>query len=174
MEAHERSPYFNQIKDRLVLRDMAKEKVSAFVIKERNDIAYIFDASRIRELMAAKFTSYRQLPEVVFVKTTFPVRMTKPTPYEDLFTIAIMRSMAAGAMDKVCRDHNERIYSILRKSPNVAEEESPMPLSLRSLGAIFAVWSSGCVLAFFVFILESCVKKVVQLSATETLESSDL
>jgi len=149
------SPYFNQIKDKLVLHDFDKEKLSEIVQKD-SEVAYIFKTQKAQELLA--HLSYRLLPEVIYTSVTVPVRMTRPTPYEGIFTTAMMRSIAAGAMDKISQEYNHRVLLRRGWSSNL-DEKGPRQLPLRSFFSLLVVWSSGCALAFLVFILEYCSKK---------------
>jgi len=146
----ETSVYFHPIKHKLVEIDMA-EALAKFVKKDRHDIAYIIKTRTAFELFWEM--PYRLLPEVICTYSSFPVRMTRPSPYEELFVMAVMRSLAAGALDKAYKDFRRRnvrqeVSSVLRR------EKGIKPLSLDSFDAIFVVWFSGCGIAFLVFVIE--------------------
>ena len=154
----EASSYFHQIKHKLIEVDLA-EAPSKFVKKGRSDIAYIIKARRAFQLFQEM--PYRLLPEVIFTFPSFPVRMTRPSPYEELFVIAMMRSLAAGALDKVLLDFRRRNFrqteSLVLRRKSVAK-----PLSLDSFDAMFVVWFTGCGIAFLVFVVECCFKHIGQ------------
>jgi len=145
------SQYFNKTEPKLVVFDPKKVEVSKMVEKDRSDIAYIMKTRKAVELFGNM--PYRLLPEVIFTSLLLPVRMNRPSPYEELFVMAMMRSIAAGALDKVSRDFLQRnfrrsVSSVLRR------ERGAKPLSLDSFDAIFVVWFSGCAIAFLVFVGE--------------------
>jgi len=139
-----------QIKHKLTNSEK-KGNPSTLVKRDRHDIAYIVDRQDGEEWFANM--SYRFLPEVMYTFSTIPIRMTRPSPYEDIFSRAMMRCMAAGAMDKVFRERRHSLL-LLSRSSTIGDEKVPKPLLLSSFGTLFVVWSLGCTAAFFVFLAE--------------------
>jgi len=153
----EASSYFHQIKHKLVEVDLA-EAPSKFVKKDRRDIAYIIKSRRAFALFR-ETPAYRLLPEVISTYSSFPVRMTRPSPYREVFEMAVMRSLAAGALDKASKEYHQQnyrhsVFSVL------TGEKVTKPLSLDSFDAMFVVWFSGCGIAFFVFVVECRFKQI--------------
>jgi len=155
----EASPYFNRIEHTgsLVELDIRKVPPHKFVQKDRRDIAYILHRLRANEML--EYMPYRLLPNVIHTFISFPVRMTKPSPYQDIFEIAVMRSLAAGALDKVSEEYRQRNF---RRSVYLflIGEKGTKPLSLDSFDAMFVVWFSGCGIAFLVFVVECWFKQI--------------
>jgi len=151
------SPYFHQIKHKLVEIDIATVRPSEFIKKDRHDIAYIIKTRKAYELFQKM--PYRLLPEVITTFPSFPVRMTRPSPYQEIFEMAVMRSLAAGALDKCSQDFRRRNFrqtvSLVLKN-----EKGTKALSLQSFDAMFVVWFSGCGIAFLVFVVECWFKQI--------------
>jgi len=85
--------------------------------------------------------------------------MTRPSPYQDIFEIAVMRSLAAGALDKASKEYRQRNHRHSVSSVLMGEKGAK-PLSLDSFDAMFVVWFSGCGSAFLVFVVECWFKQI--------------
>ena len=96
--------------------------------------------------------SYRLLPEVILESVTIPVRITRPKPHGGIFKMAMMRSVAAEAINKVARDFNNRV--LMRRHKGIRDEKIPKALSLSSYGAMFVTCSVGYTFALAVFEFE--------------------
>jgi len=144
------SKYLCQIKDKLINSEK-KGDPSTLVKRDRHDIAYLVERKDGEEWFANM--SYRFLPEVMYTFPTIPIRMTRPSPYEDIFSRAMMRCMAAGAMDKVFRERRHLLL-LLSRSSTIGGENVPKPLVLSSFVTLFVIWSLGCTVAFCVFLAE--------------------
>jgi len=136
--------------------DVRKVKVTEMVKKDRRDIAYIMSRGNIDIFRGMP---YCLLPEVICSFPSFPVRMTRPSPYEDHFVMAMMRSLAAGALDKVSQDIRRRNFHQIVSS-DFRREKVTKALSLYSFDAIFVVWLSGCGTACLVFVIECLFKQI--------------
>ena len=151
------SSYFHQIKHKLVELDTTKVRPLDFVKKDRRDIAYIIKSRRGFELF--REMPYRLLPEVISTYSSFPVRMTRPSPYQEIFEMAVMRSLAAGALDKVSQDIRRRNFRP-SGTDSLKREKVTKPLSLDSFDAMLIVWLSSCGISFLVFVVECWIKQI--------------
>jgi len=118
--------------------------------KDRHDIAYLIQKSQGYEFVSMP---YRLLPEIVHVFYIVPVQMTRYAHYEQIFEIAFMRVAQAGGL-KMCRRYQKE-HS---KARGLFRRDHRKPFPVRSLRAVFVVWSIGCGVALFVFVLEYCVE----------------
>jgi len=153
------SSYYHQIKHKLVRVDRLRVKLSEFVQKDRRDIAYIINTRRSFQLF--REMPYRLLPEVISTFSSFPVRMTRPSPYQEIFEIAVMRSLAAGAFGKALKEYRKRDFRhshLVNVVPMGAK--GAKPLLLDSFDAVFVEWLSGCGIAFLIFVVECWFKQI--------------
>jgi len=127
-----------------------------------HNIAYLTSKSDRYDFAS---TSYRLLPEIMYVTYYMPVRMTRYPPYERLFEIAFMRAVQAGALEADLR--NDKVRQ--SKSRQMQPGDHRQPISLRSFLPVFVVWSIGCGIAFSIFLLEYCSR--ILLSKTAALQS---
>jgi len=158
-QIYDASSYFKQVKHKIVEVDITKIRPSYFFIqKNRRDIAYILPKGRAAETLGDM--PYRLLPNVICTFISIPVRMTRPSPYQEIFEMAVMRSLAAGALDKVSKEYRRRNYLRLFESSVLETEKREKSLSLDSFDAMFVVWFSGCGIACLVLVIECRFKQI--------------
>jgi len=165
----EAGPYFKPIKKKLVLIDPRSQ--FQMVQKHRQDIVYHIVKDNFVWLFANM--SYKLLPRAVRTMDYVLLVLSKPTPYEEVFKVAVLRTMGAGALDKVTREN--KIRELLFSRRQHWEEMGPYALPLKSFRALFVVWLIGCALSLAAFVFElvapSCdqfrVKILLHLDAIE-------
>jgi len=96
--------------------------------------------------------SYHLLPEIVHISYNTPIEMTRYPPYEQLFEMAFMRAVQAGAL-KLMLEY-EKVGEL--RSRGMERGDYRKPISLRSFLPVFVVWSIGCGIAFLIFLIEYC------------------
>jgi len=123
----------------------------AMVQHNRTDIVYICNINDF-EFLFSKM-SYRILDGEVFVGTATRLMLPRPSPYESIFSKAIMKIFEAGAF--------VRVEKFSRKKSSAQSywnsDEALAPLSLKSLAALFVLWCLGALLALIAFGIETLI-----------------
>ena len=122
------------------------------VYEDRQDIAYVINKEDFEMLF--KSLPNRNLGyEPVMSCVTSPMILKKPSPYERLFTTALLKAEAFGVFRK-----RRRIFDILEEKAQWRRENAlkgtPKPLSLNSLLVVFVTWLIGCGFALLTFVVE--------------------
>jgi len=150
---YQTNPLYQRLKEKLVF--LTSSEFYAMLDAKRSDTAYVINRSDFDVLFINM--SYRILPESFIDTFAVPVTMTRPTPYERLFEISILRAISVGALE-----YTEIAYqkTILQKLMfEKSESKGHKPLSLISLSPVFVLWCAGCVLASLGFITEICYQR---------------
>ena len=142
-------PRFQGLQDKAVFVNRTYRDM---VDPNRQDIAYIVFQSDFESLFINK--TYYSLADPVFVRqTALPIRLTKPSPYERFFKIAVMRATEVGAFVFVRRKaRHDKSMSLWRDKISGQVK----PLLLKPLSTLFIIWLAGCSISFGAFLLERC------------------
>jgi len=124
------------------------------VDEDSDDIAYIINEDDFYDFF--EDLPYRVLgDEPLMTRVTTPMVLAEPSPYERLFTAALLQAEALGVFRRELGyfDDLEDIATWRRKN---SSKRTRVPLSLESLLVVFMIWLIGCGFALLAFVFE-CV-----------------
>jgi len=139
------NPKYLPLKDVIRFVNLSYYKL---VQRDRQDIGYVCSLDDFDDLFPD--TSYYVLPGVGYETRRTRLMLPKPSPYERLFKKAVLRIFEVGGFGFVeRREHLAKVSQ--RRKRWTSRKES---LDLESLSAVFVMGLIGCLIGFFVFILE--------------------
>jgi len=152
-EILEKQIFSNGPYELLIRQFRSVNKTYANVVdKHRQDIAYIINKDDFEILFAN--LPYRVLgDEPLMTRVTTPMVLPKPSPYERLFTAALLRAEACGVFLRLHRIFDARVERAKWRRKRLLGG-TRKPLSLKSLSVVFIIWLLGCAFASLAFIFE--------------------
>jgi len=122
------------------------------VDEDRQDIAYVISKEDFEILFES--LPYRVLgDEPLMSRAISPMILKKPSPYERVFTTAVLKADAFGAFLQPRRMFDNLEEKALWRRKN-ALKGTPEPLSLKNLLVVFLIWLIGCGFALLAFVVE--------------------
>jgi len=133
-------------------RSVNKEYID-IVDRDRQDVAYIINKEDFEILFGN--LPYRVLgDEPLMSRPTTHILLKKPSPYERVFTTALLEAEAVGFF----RQRRRMVFDNLEEKAQWRRENAlkrtPEPLSLKSLLVVFLIWLIGCSFALLAFVVE--------------------